>query len=213
MTFVQILLLLSCLAPWLLRFAWDARAAFLDFSFLALVLLYSQGVNVGNTLWAKVDGALSPILIGSAAVILSYGLLQMRRPWRRQQAVDMKANGETKEAPNDFLKPLFFPCRTTHTRLFPKVHSFSYSYLCVGIPVGWRGSANSILSADVKALQSGDATYDQSRISGRGWFSVDAADYLARGEGHLDLQGKLHAYLRKQVRKSDVKFEFIFTNV
>ena len=31
------------------------------------------------------------------------------------------------------LKPLLFPARTTHRRLFPTPHSFSYSYLLAGI--------------------------------------------------------------------------------
>ena len=50
------------------------------------------------------------------------------------------------------LKPLLFPSRTSHMRLFPKNHSFSYSYLLVGIPVGWRGSTGSLISADLEGL-------------------------------------------------------------
>ncbi|KAI9881493.1 MAG: hypothetical protein M1830_000056 [Pleopsidium flavum] len=46
----------------------------------------------------------------------------------------------------------------------------------------------------------GDKDIDSKEYSkrGKGWFSVDAADYLSRGEGHLGLEGKLHAYLRSQ---------------
>lgn len=99
---------------------------------------------------------------------------------------------ETTYAPNS-MKPLIFPCRTSHTRLFPKKHSFSYSYLFVAIPVGWRGHVSSVLSADTKGLP-------QNRGRPRnGWFSVDSADYLARGD-HLDgLQGKLDDFLKFQV--------------
>ncbi|KAL7623444.1 hypothetical protein AAE478_007126 [Parahypoxylon ruwenzoriense] len=83
-------------------------------------------------------------------------------------------------------KPLLFPCRTTHTRFFPKKHSFAYSYLLVGIPVGWTGVAGGMISsggndADIK-----------------GWYHVDASDYLERGSGGLGLRGKLDAYLKSQ---------------
>ncbi|TLS29017.1 hypothetical protein PpBr36_01634 [Pyricularia pennisetigena] len=81
-------------------------------------------------------------------------------------------------------KPLLVPSRTTHSRLFPEKHSFSYSYLLVGIPVGWTGTAGSLVSADTP--------------SRRGWYDVDAADYLARGRGYLGLRGKLDEYLQSQ---------------
>ena len=91
------------------------------------------------------------------------------------------------------LRPLVFPCRTTHTRLFPKKHSFSYSYLFVGIPVGWRDSVGSFLSADLESLSSKDHRQK------RGWLSVESADYLNRGDSAHGLQGKLDSYLRSQV--------------
>ena len=91
------------------------------------------------------------------------------------------------------LRPLVFPCRTTHTRFFPKKHSFSYSYLFVGIPVGWRGSVGSFFSADIKYLSSKDHPRKQ------GWLSVESADYLNRGDNVHGLQGKLDSYLRSQV--------------
>lgn len=81
-------------------------------------------------------------------------------------------------------KVLLLPSRTTHSRIFPKKHSFSYSYLLVGIPVGWRGTAGGLVSADVS--------------SRRGWYHVDASDYLVRGKGELGLRGKLDAYLESQ---------------
>ena len=88
------------------------------------------------------------------------------------------------------LKPRFFPGRTTHSRFFPKQHSFSYSYLMVGIPIGWQGSVNGMLSADSNRAGQRDQ---------RAWFTVEAEDYLDRGHRHLDLQGKLRLYLRSQV--------------
>ncbi|OTA70672.1 hypothetical protein K449DRAFT_321436 [Hypoxylon sp. EC38] len=83
-------------------------------------------------------------------------------------------------------RPLLFPCRTTHTRFFPKKHSFVYSYLLVGIPVGWTGAAGGMISND------------EHSTGVSGWYKIDAADYLERGSGHLGLRGKLNAYLESQ---------------
>lgn len=93
------------------------------------------------------------------------------------------------------LRPFVIPSRTSHTRLFPKKHSFSYSYLLVGIPIGWRGSLGSLLSADLDSFEN-----DGLRPR-KGWFSVEAADYLHRGYGAHGLSGKLRAYLKTQVPK------------
>jgi len=93
-----------------------------------------------------------------------------------------------------FLKPLVFPSRTSHVRFFPKKHSFSYSYLLVGIPIGWRGVVGPLLSADEDDAQRG-------ANSGRGaWLSVRAADHLHRGYDHRGLKGKLESFLATQVR-------------
>ena len=94
-----------------------------------------------------------------------------------------------------WLKPLIFPCRTSHTRLFPRKHSFSYSYLLVGIPIGWQGSVASIVSADV--LRS--ATVEPRPKQTKAWLNVEAADYLDRGGAQLGLKGKLDTYLESQV--------------
>lgn len=89
-------------------------------------------------------------------------------------------------------KVLLFPCKTTHSRLFPKKHSFDYSYLVVGIPVGWEGVSGGMVSL----LSSEQPWFSRLR---RGWFHIDPADYLHRGDRHLGLRGKLDAYLRTQV--------------
>ena len=91
-------------------------------------------------------------------------------------------------------RPLLFPCRTAHTRFFPKKHAFSYSYLLVGIPVGWRGSVGNILSADVRHLA------PKGPIAPKAWFEVDSQDHLERGDSDSGLRGKLDTYLRSQVR-------------
>ena len=96
---------------------------------------------------------------------------------------------------DSWLKPLIFPCRTSHTRLFPRKHSFSYSYLLIGIPIGWQGSVASVISADVPQTIS----VGSKRKEKKAWLNVEAADYLDRGSAQLGLKGKLEAYLESQV--------------
>ncbi|RDA87724.1 hypothetical protein CP532_1788 [Ophiocordyceps camponoti-leonardi (nom. inval.)] len=83
-------------------------------------------------------------------------------------------------------RPYLIPCRTTHRRLFPEKHSFSYSYLVVGVPVGFGGNIKGIVSAGLP------------RWRRKAWFDVDAADYLQRGFGEVGLRGKLDSFLRSQ---------------
>jgi hypothetical protein len=95
-------------------------------------------------------------------------------------------------------KPLFIPCITTHTRLFPKKHSFRYSYLTVGVPVDWNGHAGGMISSGTQ-----NENYVSSMLSllhrSKAWFDVDPGDYLWRGQGELGLRGKLDAYLTDEV--------------
>lgn len=88
------------------------------------------------------------------------------------------------------------PCRVTHRRRVPKQHGFSYSYLTVGIPVGYRGSINSMISVD-------EPNTPTPWLSGiwrpKNWFRVDSSDYLERGNNKLGLRGKLDSYLKSQV--------------
>lgn len=83
-------------------------------------------------------------------------------------------------------KSLLIPCQTTHTRFFPKKHSFAYSYLQAGIPIGWKDTSNLMLS-------------EQAQTPLASWFTVDPADYLDRGSGWLGLDGKLRRYLESEV--------------
>lgn len=92
-------------------------------------------------------------------------------------------------------KPLLFPCRTTHARMFPKKHSFVHSYLLVGIPVGWQGTAGCMVSADGQENNADSLWFKRNK---KGWYQINAADYLERGNGHLGLRAKLDAYLKSQ---------------
>lgn len=95
------------------------------------------------------------------------------------------------------LPPLLIPSRTSHSRIFPKKHSFSYSYLFVGVPIGIRGRISNALSVD---------------SSQSSWFNVRAADYLARGSGQLGLAGKLKRYLHTQgITDREYSFAYLVT--
>ncbi len=89
-------------------------------------------------------------------------------------------------------KVLLLPCRTSHSRVFPQKHSFSYSYLAVGVPVGFEGTAGGLVSVEAG---------DKSKQGPRGWFIIDPEDYLERGKPGLSLREKLDDYLRAQVSR------------
>lgn len=100
-------------------------------------------------------------------------------------------------------KVLLFPCRTWHVRMRPRLHFFSYPYLTVGIPVGFEGNSGGLVSVGCQDKQ-GFSTWLLSWLSlcprlTKGWFTVDASDYLERGGSKLGLRGKLNQYLRQQV--------------
>ncbi|KAK8201639.1 hypothetical protein IWZ01DRAFT_443174 [Phyllosticta capitalensis] len=89
--------------------------------------------------------------------------------------------------------PALIPSRTTHSRMFPEKHSFVYSYLLVGIPIGPSDRPRrygSLISVDTDLLPVG-----QNR---RGWFHVQGVDYLERGGQNRTLKAKLSQYLRSQ---------------
>ena len=97
----------------------------------------------------------------------------------------------------ELLPPLLITSRTTHTRIFPRKHSFSYSYLFVGVPVGVQGKLSRALSIDSQQ---------------RGWFEVRSVDHLDRGSTHLSLGEKLKRYLHTQgVTDRDYSFAYLVT--
>lgn len=96
------------------------------------------------------------------------------------------------------VKPMLFPCQTSHVRMFPKKHGFLYSYLLVGIPVGWEGNSGGMISAEEKDSRS----WYQKLLSFKprlGWWKVNDEHYLARGHNKNGLAGKLREYLESQV--------------
>lgn len=188
---------LSAASVWNIRFKYDHVGARKDLTWVLFFWIFL-------TRWSN---AHSPLKLFLAVIWLcDFFYLKRQRQDQHDEVAETGSRMLEKETHNSMhrsrfetddsralMQPFIFPCGTSHTRLFPKKHSFSYSYLFVAIPVGWRGHVNNILSADIKSLP-------QNRGRPKnGWFNVDSADYLARGE-HLDgLQGKLDEYLKTQV--------------
>ena len=113
--------------------------------------------------------------------VLLAGLIARRDNSRR---IDVERDAHSKEQIDEqLLPPLLIKSRTTHSRIFPKPHSFSYSYLLVGIPVGIHGRISNALSVDSHK---------------RRWFHVDSHDYLLRSKHRLRLSDKLRQYLQGQ---------------
>jgi len=96
-----------------------------------------------------------------------------------------------------FGRPFLIPCKTTHVRLFPQKHSFSYSYLVVGIPVGISGNFNGMILVSNEQCQAFMGFL--SKVLRGAWYNVNASDYLQRGFSDTGLRGKLDTYLRSQV--------------
>ena len=191
-----------CSCVWCLRSFYDRNSSLKDarlFVVLSLLLYLNERIHcgiVGSILnFATIEGVL--FLIQRALCSLSW----VTSGSGESEKLDV---GSTELS----LKPRIFPCRTTHTRMFPKIHSFSYSYLMIGIPVGWRGTMSSMVSADLDMMHTSKST----NRTHKGWFNIEAADYLARGGAHLGLRGKLHAYLKSQGEiSSDYPLAYLVT--
>lgn len=94
------------------------------------------------------------------------------------------------------LSPVIIPGRTTHTRLFPKAHKFSYPYLLVAVPVGLRGNINCLLSLD-EDTKNLNAWQRWAMLATP--YKVDGQDYLERQECAGGLRGKLNCFLKSKV--------------
>lgn len=116
----------------------------------------------------------------SLAIIVTSGtgLAVIRALILSRTAKDQRVGGD---------HPWILPSRTTHTRMFPKKHSFAYSYLQVSIPVSFEGRCGSLISV-------GD-------VERKGWLHVQGSDYLDRSSSETTLEGKLSEYLQSQVRE------------
>lgn len=166
----------------------------IKWTFLFLLLIYR------HDLYPEILRTLSHIWTFVWLYVFSAIILLILYLWRNQWifARLFAGGGKTGQDPLTTLelKPLIFPCRTSHTRLFPKKHSFSYSYLYVGVPVG---SSGSLLSVGNEAFLNENEKTEHGPKTTKSWFHIEAMDYLNRGDHSLGLKGKLHDYLRSQV--------------
>lgn len=146
-----------------------------------------------------------PSIVGSLAITLAFSLICYHFTISHQHDPSFSSNREgnpiEKQLPSYLkaLKPLVFPCRTSHTRMFPQRHSFSYSYFFVGIPVCCQESVGSLLSGDPDQISNNHegAKGAETVVTG---FYVDPIDYLNRGYHHQGLKGKLIDFLKAQVK-------------
>lgn len=186
----SLLVQITAFSPWLvslyLRSRWQDASVFQDLAIVLLLNVY-QSYTVHSHLIFHILGN-----------VIAWFVLKRffdRPSSAAKEGTESRTNASQLKP---WTKPLILPCRTTHSRMFPKKHSFSYSYLFVGMPVGWSGCYGSLLSADASQK--------------RGWFHVDPADFLARGDGHLGLRGKLDAYLESQdATPSDFPYAYLVT--
>ncbi|KAL2074936.1 hypothetical protein VTL71DRAFT_8716 [Oculimacula yallundae] len=95
-------------------------------------------------------------------------------------------------------QPYLIPCRTTHTRFFPKKHSFSYSYLTVGIPVVYRNEAFGMISVEEQKHHLSTGSWSISRWFRQSWYTIRACDYLQRSDQELSLRQKLDMFLQAE---------------
>lgn len=108
----------------------------------------------------------------------------------QQRACPRNGNGLTGDA-----RPRLIPSHTTHTRLFPRKHSFSYSQLSVGVPVDYSGNVNGFISNNEPSL----LTQLRRLFRPDAWFYVNPTDHLRRQHSPRGLRGKLYSYLESEV--------------
>ena len=131
-----------------------------------------------------------------------------------QRELVLRSN-EHSVAPKTFLgRPLLFPARLTHSRMFPEKYNYWINYFLVGVPVGLRGRVGTVMSIDSDPRASKPSTSVFFRSSMNQfltrilWFRVDTNLYLHRGDGNMGLVAKLQCFLEEQV--STVTQNFIF---
>lgn len=96
-------------------------------------------------------------------------------------------------------QPYLIPCKTTHRRLLPKKHSFSYSYLTIGVPVDFRGSVNGMIAVDENPVPSFGGLVPFANLLSRSWYYIQASDHLQRNHHGLCIRGKLNLFLLSEV--------------
>ncbi|TGO32606.1 hypothetical protein BHYA_0302g00040 [Botrytis hyacinthi] len=149
---------------------------------------------------------LSTIITIATSTSVLFSILQIIRYVRGLQVAPTNPDDQ-------FLKPMLFPTKTSHLRLFPKRHGFSYSYLLTGIPIGWTGSSGGMISVDEK--NDGLPLYRKllSLQPMSPWYVVDGDCYLERGHVSGGLEGKLKRFLHDEgLNHEDYPFAYLLTS-
>ncbi|KAI5210820.1 hypothetical protein E4T38_01900 [Aureobasidium subglaciale] len=170
---------------WILRN--DISTSVTDFVVVLVVGLYFHGADdLKLPAWILKTRLVELQVFACLVLLMIFARLIV---WRGEvQSEQWKAEAKDESSTEQFLPPLLIPGRTTHSRMFPQKHSFAYSYFSVGVPVNFKGCAGSMLSTNLELLPPG-----QRR---KGWFNVNAADYLYRGGSERGLEERLRCYLR-----------------
>lgn len=169
--------LLTWTVFWLVRRRSGDPTANSDLALLALLEAWSIWKNTAHPLTLL----FALHLAGLATILATSRVLPYAQTEKHDLQHGSSVGPEIGRLP---MKPMIFQCTTTHSRFFPKKHSFSYSYLYVGIPVGWNDNIGGVLSAGV---------------SRKAWFHVSANSYLQRDYSGHDLRSKLEMYLKSEV--------------
>ena len=191
------------LAIWLagtgLRWHLGDHQAATDCFIFAILNTYMARQGLKNTAlrrWEELDMSVAAgwwFLLSRFAIPLALIALLARLQSNRKSTETKGLPGGLTEWTLQYPKPKIFPCQTKHARMFPKRHSFEYSYLQCGFPIIPAG-----VTADGTEVGIG-----QDRQLGSWWLRVKAEDYLKRGNGALGFYGKLKLYLREQVCSFD----------
>lgn len=169
----------------------DRNAGLKWYSYLAIATLVNQSPQTQWTVVVPIT-----ITVGITTIIGTalFWLLQtafFRRKW-------LPASDPGALQRNEWLgKPLLFPTKLSHSRMFPERYNYTYNYFLVGVPIGLRGRVGSVLSIDTAQPAPDDA--NKPTQSTKCWFKIDQRYYLEPGNHPQGLEGKLHRYLRSRV--------------
>jgi DUF1365 family protein len=161
---------------------------------LGIVCLWNRQVALeGLSTYVRLEGTIKLAhAVGTSAVAALLFMYHFRQTQGHLLSSDSSDSSTALQ--NAGFQPRFLPCRTTHARLFPKTHSFFYSYLYAGIPIGRKDYFNTLPSADTIPLNSANGNLKTCKA----WFSVEGNDHLQRGSFTANLLQKLQCYLRSQ---------------
>ncbi|KAF2456852.1 hypothetical protein BDY21DRAFT_322257 [Lineolata rhizophorae] len=177
------------LSIWLLRWCRKDSTAILDLFVLLLLPTLHFSKQFGVQLKPGITAFVPFVLSVVALLVLSAGCFFVFSFTGSARGTDADRWYQNVQGQSNHTKTLLIPSRTTHSRLFPGRHSFSYSYFLIGVPVGQHGSFGALLSVD---------SNHSVKDARRGWLDIQALDYLMRSGDGFTLEQKLRQYLKSQ---------------